>query len=214
VTTRTAAALAATGALAAAPATAQAAPRIALATTCVVSGQPVAVTGSGFGTDSQVALSGGLAGSVTADALGGFRMTADAPVNTAFAPKRYSVAAANVADPGVAAPAVAFAVVREKLLGNYAQAITGPPHQRTTWRFAGFAAGRPIYGHFRYRRRTYRDQRFGTARGLCGTLRARAQRVPVDVLRSGVWTLQIDQARRFRTATQPRRVIRFRISRR
>ena len=42
-----------------------------------------------------------------------------------------------------------FRVVRAGLDANYAQALNGPPAQRTTWRFAGFTPGRAIYAHLR-----------------------------------------------------------------
>ena len=206
------AALAAAGALAT-PAAAGAA-QLSVPPVCLVSDEPVAVTGAGFAAGAAVSLSGDVTGAATADALGGFTTTVTAPRNPGLAPRTYSVAAAEVANPASAAPPVAFAVVRERLMGNYATAIGGRPAQRTTWRFAGFAPDRPVYGHFRLRGRTIRNYRFGVARGVCGTLTVRARRVPVGRVRAGLWRLQMDQARHFRSTTRPRRTIKFQIYRR
>jgi hypothetical protein len=205
--------LVAAGALAA-PATAAAAPALSLPSACLVSGQAVDVAGTGFGAGAQVALSGGLSASATADGFGAFKTTATAPVTTVLKPKSFSVNAADSADPSIAAPPLAFSVIRETLDGNYSNALTGAPRHTTTWRFAGFTAGQPIYGHFRKGGHTYRDFRFGVAKGVCGTLTTRAPRVPVTVIRTGTWTLQMDQRRKFRTTTQPHRSIRFSLSRR
>jgi hypothetical protein len=205
---RTAVALAAGGALAA-PATADAA-QVTVRERCYVAGRPVPVSGIGFTPGARVSLTGDVSGSVVADSLGAFEAQVPAPANPTLRPRRFSVGATEEGDGAVSAPPVRFPVVREILAGNYASAISGPPGERTTWRFAGFTAGRPIFGHFRYRGRTVRTYRFGVARGVCGTLTTRAPRVPVTA-RRGRWQLQMDQARRFDPATEPRRLIVFRI---
>ena len=58
----------------------------------------------------------------------------------------------------------------------------------TTWRFAGFAAGKPIYAHFLLGGRVRGNHRFGVAQGGCGTLTGPQRRVSVAsrALRRGV----------------------------
>jgi hypothetical protein len=91
-------------------------------------------------------------------------------------------------------------VVRAAFASNLP--IAGRPHDMTTWRFAGFASGRPIYAHFLLGGRSRGDYRFGVARGVCGTLTARAPRIPgVRRLRPGHWTLKLDQRRSYRPST-------------
>jgi hypothetical protein len=179
--------------------------------TCFVSGRPVPVSGVGFTPGATVSLTGDVAGSVIVDTLGAFTTRVTAPATTQLRPRRFAVAAVDTSNPATTAPPVPFAVVRSILDGNYAEAISGPPRQRTTWRFAGFAPGRPIYGHFRHAGRRVRNYRFGVAHGVCGTLMRRAPRAPVGRLAGGRWQMQIDQARRFRARTRPRRTVVFRI---
>ena len=55
--------------------------------------------------------------------------------------------------------------------------------------------------------------RFGVARGVCGTLRVRAPRIPgVERVAAGRWTLKLDQRRSFRRSG-PGAITTFRISR-
>jgi hypothetical protein len=92
--------------------------------------------------------------------------------------------------------------------------IAGRPHDTTTWRFAGFAPTRPIYAHFLLGGRSRGDYRFGMARGACGTLTARASRIPgVRALQPGHWTLKLDQRPAYHEST-PGSEATFRIVRR
>ena len=104
-------------------------------------------------------------------------------------------------------------VIRDTLVSN--APVSGRPGETTTWRFAGFpVAGTAIYGHFRFHGRTIRNHRFGVPTGPCGALTVRARRVPIPAprLRSGTWTLQLDQRRHYQP-TGRHRVFRFRIFR-
>jgi hypothetical protein len=206
---RIAAATATAAAALAAPDAADAA-TLAAGGTCFVTSAPVAVTGSGFTPSSVVTIGGGAFASVQADAAGNVSAQLRAPLVTAIAPAVVTVTATDTA--GVAATA-SFPVIRAALLSN--APISGRPRQTTTWRFAGFRVpGTAIYGHYRFHGRTIRNHRFGTPAGPCGALTVRARRVPIPAsrLRSGTWTLQLDQRRHYRR-TGLRRVIRFRIVR-
>jgi hypothetical protein len=205
--TRILVALASAGAVAA-PATAQAA-SIAVQAPCVVSDQPVTVTGSGFTPNTVITLSGDASGSATSDAGGAFSTPLTAPAVTTIAPKTFTVNASDPANTANAAT-VSFQAVRGAYVSNVP--INGRPAEKTTWRFAGFQSGGPVYGHFRLNGRTLRNYRFGIAKGACGTLVVRAARVPVRKLLAGTWTLQLDQSPRYASAS-PHRTFRFRIYR-
>jgi hypothetical protein len=103
-------------------------------------------------------------------------------------------------------------VVREAFGSN--RPIAGRPGELTTWRFAGFVPGRPIYAHFVLGERSRGDYRFGVARGDCGTLTVRAPRIPgVRALQPGRWALKLDQRMSYSDST-PGSEVRFRILRR
>ena len=118
--------------------------------TCFAAGQPVALSGTGFTAGAPVTLGGATSAVVAADVAGAFTTTFPAPrVSAGLAPRTARLTAADGANARNSAPPVSFRVVRAGLDGNYAQALNGPPAQRTTWRFAGFTPGRAIYGHLR-----------------------------------------------------------------
>lgn len=207
--------LAAAGAVAAAalavPAGAEAA-AIAAQGACFFTGQQVPLNGSAFTPGAVVTIRGGVAGTAQADPAGSFTSPLQAPPVSAIAPRTIRVTATDGANAANIATTT-FRVVRAPLTTN--APVGGRPRQVTTWRFAGFPAGRPIYGHYRVAGRTLANFRFGRAQGPCGTLTVRAQRVPVRAsrLRTGVWRLQLDNRRTYSRTTTPRRVVRFRIFR-
>lgn len=183
--------------------------------TCFAAGQPVALSGAGFTAWAPVTLGGATSATVTADVAGAFSTTFPAPlVSSSLTPRTVTVTGTDGANPRNAAPPARFRVVRAGLDANYAQALNGPPAQRTTWRFAGFTPGRAIYAHLRSGGRARGTHRFGVARGACGTLVVRARRVPFDRVAPGRWRLQVDQRRRWSARTAPRRVITVAVRRR
>jgi hypothetical protein len=205
---RIAAALAAAAALGATAPAAHGA-SIAAQGSCFVSSRPVPIAGAGFTPGAFASLSGDAFGGAQADAAGNLVTAVTAPPATTIAPRTVTVTASDGANAANTA-ATRFPVVRDLFITN--APVSGRPRQRTTWRFAGFQPGRPIYGHFRFDGVTRRNFRFGRATGPCGTLVRRAPRVPVGTLRSGAWILQVDQRRTYRR-TAPRRVLRFRLFR-
>ena len=208
---RCAAVLAASAALAA-PAAADAS-GIAVQGACFASGAPISITGFGFTAGAAVSIGGGAFGSTVADPSGNIAASVTAPPlsGNAIGPRTVAITATDSANPANVAGAT-VPVIRDLLASN--APISGRPRQKTTWRFAGFPPGTAIYGHYRYHGRTMKNYRFGKPTGPCGTLSVRARRVPVasSRLRSGTWTLQLDQRQHYRRSGA-RRVIRFRIFR-
>jgi hypothetical protein len=184
---------------------------LVLAGRCFAEGQPVTLAGTAFTPNAPVIISGDVRGTTQADALGAFTTEIMAPRVKGLGPERVTVVttdAWNTANRST----LHFFVVHEAFGSN--RPVAGTPAQWTTWRFAGFVPGRPIYGHFVLNGRSHGDHRFGMARGPCGTLTVRAPRIPgVRRLRPGLWTLKLDQRKRYR-ASVPGSAVRFRILRR
>jgi hypothetical protein len=179
--------------------------------TCFASGQRVPVAGTAFSPAGTVAIGGGVTGFAQVNTAGEFTTTVTAPAVTDLGPRIVPVTAVDQANPANTA-ATQINVVRQAFGSNLP--VAGRPHEVTTWRFAGFAAGKPIYAHFLLGGRVRGSHRFGIARGDCGTLTAHAARIPgVAALEPGRWTIRLDQRETYREGT-PGSVARFRIFRR
>ena len=177
---------------------------ITLDRSCYVEETAMVVTGAGFRPGSEVTLSGdGAFATVTADAAGAFQAPVKVPINPTIGAARgdlktYILEAQDFQDTTQTTSATYqvtnFAVDGPKGVRN--------PRRKGTWRFAGWPAGKPVYGHFRFKGRTYKNYRFGTPKGPCGLLTARAPLLPTR-LRYGTWKLQVDQRRSYRASTRP-----------
>lgn len=164
---------------------------------CLDNNKSYRLWGSGFTPRATVSLSGSpFLLEAHTDINGQFRTAFITPNETSFTPRTIVLGAVEPNNPAVSATTTIH-VVR---FGSNVP-VFGDPSEVVTWRFAGFP-NRTIYGHFRYRGKTMRDYRFGKARGICGTLVARARRLPAE-FRSGKWTLQIDGRSRFSTKARP-----------
>jgi hypothetical protein len=180
-------------------------------TACFASGQRLTLSGTSFTPDAPIAIAGDVTGAAQADAAGMFTTEIAAPPVAELGPRVVTVTAVDRITPANTA-SMRLNVVREAFGSN--RPVAGRPHAVTTWRFAGFVPGRPIYAHFLLGGRSRGDYRFGVARGDCGTLTARAARIPgVRVLAPGRWTLKLDQRMTYRTGT-PGSVAQFSIVRR
>ncbi len=177
---------------------------------CAVSTLPIVVSGAGFTPNAPVTINGDAFGSATADATGSFLSQVPAPSVSQIAPKTVTLNATDTLNPANVGT-VAIPVVRDLFLTN--APLNGKPKSTTTWRFAGFVPGKPVYGHFRYKGKTQRNYKFGTATGPCGTLVTMARRLPAKS-HPGKWTLQLDQQKTYSKALQLKTVISFTITRR
>lgn len=188
----------ATAALATLPASAPAA-TLTFGAPCAVSGDAVPVSGTGFAPGKGVQLRGeGVSGFATADAAGAFAGSV-----TGFTSARtVQKVPVTATQDGVAVTSATLSLIREAFLVD--ANLNGSPRSVVRWRFAGFPSGRSVYGHFRLRGKTYRNYRFGRATGPCGTLTARARRLPVSRLRYGTWRLKFDASRRYSSSAPGR----------
>jgi hypothetical protein len=194
------------------PAAAADAADLTIAGSCFSSGQRIALTGTSFTPGAAVAIAGDVAAATAqTDPAGTFTTQIAAPPVPDLGPRTMTVTATDAANPANVTT-LRLQVVREAFGSN--RPVAGRPREITTWRFAGFVPARPIYAHFLLDGRSRGDYRFGVARGDCGTLTARAARIPgVRSLAPGRWTLKLDQRMTYRDSA-PGSVVRFSIVRR
>jgi hypothetical protein len=178
---------------------------------CFASGQQLTLSGTSFSPGAPVAIAGDVTGAAQADAAGTFTTSIVAPPVAELGPRVVTVTAVDRLNPANTFT-LRVKVVREAFGSN--RPVAGRPQEITTWRFAGFEPGRPIYAHFVLHDRSRGDYRFGVARGDCGTLTTRAPRIPgVRALAPGRWTLKLDQRKTYDDAA-PGSVAQFSIVRR
>lgn len=180
-------------------------------TACFASGQHLTLSGTSFTPGAPIAIAGDVTGAAQAGPAGTFTTAITAPPVAELGPRVVTVTAVDQTNPANVAT-LRLRVVHEAYGSN--RPVAGRPREITTWRFAGFVPGRPIYAHFLLDDRSRGDYRFGVARGVCGTLTARAARIPgVSALAAGRWTLKLDQRMTYDDAA-PGSTARFSIVRR
>jgi hypothetical protein len=80
------------------------------------------------------------------------------------------------------------------------------PEEARSWshvryRGRGFTAPGPVYAHYLYRGKTRKTVRLRrAATGPCGTFSVRRRQIPIRRPRVGLWTIQVDQQRRYSAA--------------
>jgi hypothetical protein len=193
------------------PAAAAEAADLTMTGTCFSSGQQITLSGTQFTPSAPVTIAGDVTGAAQADPAGVFTAQIVAPQVAELGPRVVTLTAVDGLNPANVAT-LRLNVVHEPFGSN--RPVAGRPRDLTTWRFAGFVPREPIYAHFLLGGRVRGDYRFGVARGDCGTLTARAARIPgVRGLAPGRWTLKLDQRMTYRAST-PGSVVRFSIVRR
>jgi hypothetical protein len=179
--------------------------------TCFAAQQRLVISGTSFTPNAPVTIAGDVTGAAQANAAGTFTTEITAPAVTELGPRVVTVTAVDRVNPANTST-LRLNVVREAFGSN--RPVAGRPRETTTWRFAGFVPGQPIYAHFVLGGRSRGDYRFGVARGDCGTLTARAARIPgVRALAPGRWTLKLDQRKTY-DPNAPGSTARFSIVRR
>ncbi|HEV2787169.1 MAG TPA: hypothetical protein VGV67_12305 [Solirubrobacteraceae bacterium] len=101
-----------------------------------------------------------------------------------------------------AAPIIAtfpFEVVR---FGTTTSPAAKRPSQKVTYTARGFAPGKAVYIHFRFRGKTRRTVKLGVASAPCGIVSRKMRALPTRS-RPGTWTAYTSQARRFSPSTSP-----------
>ena len=171
---------------------------------CYTEKSKVTLTGAGFGAADPIVLQGDqifLSGAAGAD--GGFQATVAAPLTGTIEPgsKTVTVTATDQTTPAAASVDIRVAV----FTFGTSLGLTAVGAKRQ-WSFSGLfqKPGKPIYGHFRFKGKTYSDYRFGVPKGPCGELKVKAPLIPGARSRPGTWTVQVDFAKHYKATTLPR----------
>lgn len=172
---------------------------------CYVSGQPGNLALSGFAPNAVVTVANADLGSkqITIDATGSATVPFTPPSGNDLrrpGSRAFVVTATENANPA----STGTATSRVAPLAFATDTATKSPKAMRSWAFSGFAAGRPIYAHFRLGGRTLGTYRFGTAKGPCGEYKRSAPGIAIaGRVRAGTWTIQVDQAKRYSPSTKP-----------
>lgn len=181
----------ASSAMAATTAPALAAPTITTDRRCYAIGQRVQVAGAGFGPNETIAFSGAVDGPRVADASGSFSGTFGAPSIRGSGPGTQTFRLTAQAPSGTTSTTFRVARVGADFTPNQARA-----RSRVRWKLAGFPTGRTVYAHYVLGGKRRVTVRFGRPTGSCGELRKRVRLIPTRA-RSGTWTVQLDNRRRY-----------------
>jgi len=190
-----------------------AAATIAVPLSCVVAtdsfSDPVLpIVGSGFTPGSFVSLSTATKSkptpsfltSVQADGAGNIRTAARrAQFNSSKTfDQSFSLIASQSGTP------VAATTFRQVVGGfTYKLRSGGSPRQRIRYTARGWAPGKSVYIHFRFKGRTKKTVKLGTASSPCGVVSRRMRALPLSSLRIGTYKLYVDQSSSYSRNTSP-----------
>jgi hypothetical protein len=163
---------------------------------CYHSDEVVTLLGTGFGPSGTVRLTSDgtpIPGSLSTDATGAFGAGLRVVQKTGQKLKTY--AATDQANPALAASTR----LRVSAVSVRVRPTNGEPGRARRITARGFTTGRRLYAHVR-RGRFKRNQRIGTLRGACHTLRTKKRLFPIGT-RPGVYKLQFDTRRRYSRTT-------------
>jgi hypothetical protein len=171
---------------------------------CYVSVTPtsreaVDVGGSGFtpGAIVDVAVDGAVVRTVQADAVGNLPPQVLQAPNQPRGERAFSVTAAQRANPANAVTLTSNVTALN--LGVHPQRAR--PSNRVTFRGRGFTGPGGVYAHYLFKGRVRKTVTLASAVAApCGTFKARRRQIPVRHPRTGTWTLQVDQQRRYSRA--------------
>lgn len=169
---------------------------------CYVSAQrndrePVAIDAGGFTPGATVAVSidGAPQSSAVADANGDLHGQVQAPWVPA-GERAFTLQLAEQANP-VNTLVVTPEVTALSVTTTPARAR---PSRRVLFSGRGFTEARPVFAHYLFRGRLRKTVRLAPAVGECGTFAVRARQIPISHPRTGRWTVDFDQRRRYGAA--------------
>lgn len=161
------------------------------------------VTGSGFGANDPVDISGGstVFDAITADANGNFVAQTYAPTLAGAGPgSMLTTVTASDQTTGVAA---ATPVASANLaVSTSPGSVRNVRRDRVTFRFSGFTPGQHVVGYYLHRRLVARSV-FGRAQGPCGTLHQRALLYPGGRPRYQTYKVTFESVMRYSKAAFP-----------
>lgn len=171
---------------------------------CYIEGQAIGLAGAGFGASAPVNISGpqiALSGNANPD--GTLSATAKAPLLGTIKPTSRTI---TISAQDFSTNEVVPLKVQVTTAAFASSTGFKSPRAKRTWKFSGLFQnpGRPIYGHFRHKGRTYANYRFGVPKGPCGKLTKRAPGIPARNVPAGIWTVQVDFRRTYSAKATPR----------
>ena len=169
----------------------------------------VTIAGRGFFPSSSVDISGGVFGTITADAAGNFVTTVRAPNDTIKPGARKFIVRASNDDPATGQSVSASTIGHYSVAGLALSDTVVGFGKRVTYYFGGFRPGKQIYGHYFVGKRLTGRKRFGKATGPCGTLKAKATGYPVSNAHPDKWTVYYDNVKKFKKNAIPTYVYGF-----
>jgi hypothetical protein len=164
----------------------------------------VAISASGFTPNSTVnlAMDGQpLANNLQTDAAGNLSLAPE-NVPAPFVPKgsrEFSVTLTQTDNPANTVTATS----RTTALGVTLKPRRARPSKRIRFKGSGFTGDAPVYAHYVYKDRVRKTVRMARETSTCGGWRARRPQIPVAEPKTGDWTVQFDQSKRYRDATDP-----------
>jgi hypothetical protein len=187
---------------------AQSAQTISVAPGCYVNdnpmtGTPIVVAGSGWTAGDDVEITGaGVDGSATVGPQGTFSQTITGPILLTENPaeQRFTLRASDETT-GTGSATTTINVANLAVATRPAEA---PFTKKVSFSFSGFREGRPIYAHYLHNGKVVATQRFGTAAGPCGMLKARRLQYPGGHPRRDSYVVQFDDSKRYSQASTPR----------
>jgi len=166
----------------------------------------VAIKAAGFAPGSTVQLfmdgqpvDGGQA--LQTDAAGNLTLAAE-DVRAPFIEKgsrEFSVTLTQTDNPAITATATA----RTTALGVRVEPRRARPSQRIRFKGSGFTARKPVYAHYVYKNKVRKTVRLAGKTCACGGWRVKRPQIPVDEPKTGTWTVQFDQSKKYIDATKP-----------
>jgi hypothetical protein len=171
---------------------------------CYVSVTPtsreaVDVGGSGFtpGAIVDVAIDGAVVRTVQADVLGSLPPQVLQAPDQPWGERPFSVTAAQRGNPANTVTLTSNVTA----LNLRVDPQRARPSKRVTFRGRGFTGPGGVYAHYLFKGRLRKTVTLTSAvAGPCGTFTARRRQIPVRHPRTGTWTLQVDQQRRYSRA--------------
>jgi hypothetical protein len=198
--------------VAATPAGASVAARIALNPGCYLSGGAGLLTGGGFTPNATwtAKLSG-------TKQIGSGRIDARGSIHARFTAPRYhgTVGIRTMVLSVTDGPHVASTTFQlSPLTASFSPRNGDPKTLRVRWRVLGLGPNHGVYVHYLAPNgRLKTTLRIGTSRGACGTLKTGLIALFPFSYTYGTWTFQVDASRAYKASTTPRLLIGFQIRR-
>jgi hypothetical protein len=95
------------------------------------------------------------------------------------------------------------ATSRTTALGVTVKPRRARPSQRIRFKGSGFTGPKGVYAHYVYKGKVRKTVRMARKTSTCGGWSARRPQIPVGDPKPGTWTVQFDQSKRYRDATNP-----------